>query len=307
MRFTTTYFVNLLFTIAFMALNIQTFKTRALTAVIFVVVMLAGLFINQWSFFLLFSIIHFGCWFEYQKLVGLIDKEYQQINTLHKYGVMIAGFGFMLWMLNDTYNVNDLPLHEVGWWILVVAAIALPIQEILFSKKPNAKLIAHSFFGLLYISLSWGLMMSLRSMSTGLLVPVVLIASIWINDTMAYIVGSFIGKTPLSKISPKKTWEGTIGGAILAVVVVGFLIAPLLIGNSAFNVTEQIATYHWFVIAAIGAIIGTIGDLLESKLKRLAGVKDSGSFMPGHGGFLDRFDSLILATPFVWLYLKLFL
>lgn len=307
MCFTTTYFVNLLFTIAFMALNIQTFKTRALTAVIFVVVMLAGLFINQWSFFLLFSIIHFGCWFEYQKLVGLIDNEYQQINTLHKYGVMIAGFGFMLWMLNDTYTINNLPLHEVGWWLVIVAAIALPIQEILFSKKPNAKLIAHSFFGLLYISLSWGLMMSLRSMSTGLLVPVVLIASIWINDTMAYIVGSFIGKTPLSKISPKKTWEGTIGGAILAIVVVGFLIAPLLIGNSAFDVKVQVAAYHWFVIAAIGAIVGTIGDLLESKLKRLAGVKDSGSFMPGHGGFLDRFDSLILATPFVWLYLELFL
>ena len=84
-----------------MALNIQTFKTRALTAVIFVVVMLAGLLINQWSFFLLFSIVHFGCWFEYQKLVGLIDKDYQQIHVFHKYGVMIAGFGFMLWMLNS--------------------------------------------------------------------------------------------------------------------------------------------------------------------------------------------------------------
>ncbi|MCU0322535.1 MAG: phosphatidate cytidylyltransferase, partial [Chitinophagaceae bacterium] len=66
-------------------------------------------------------------------------------------------------------------------------------------------------------------------------------------------------------------------------------------------------SYHWYIIAAIGAVIGTLGDLLESKLKRLAGVKDSGSFMPGHGGFLDRFDSLILATPFVWLYVQLFM
>lgn len=290
-----------------MALNIQTFKTRALTAVIFVVVMLAGLLINQWSFFLLFSIIHFGCWFEYQKLVGLIDKDYQQINVFHKYGVMIAGFGFMLWMLNDTYNIAGFRLHELGWWMLVIAAITLPIQEILFSKKPNVKMIAHSFFGLVYISLSWGLMMCLRSMETGLLIPITLIASIWINDTMAYIVGSFIGKTPLSKISPKKTWEGTIGGAILAIVVVGLMVVPFLVGNSALAVPTNIAGYHWYIIAAIGAIVGTMGDLLESKLKRLAGVKDSGSFMPGHGGFLDRFDSLILATPIVWLYLKLFL
>jgi phosphatidate cytidylyltransferase len=125
----------------------------------------------------------------------------------------------------------------------------------------------------------------------------VLIASIWINDTMAYIVGSFIGKTPFSSISPKKTWEGTAGGAILAVAAV------TLLGHYAFGLQD---TRSLLVISAIAAVIGTMGDLLESKLKRLAGVKDSGSMMPGHGGFLDRFDSLLLATPFVWLYIRLF-
>lgn len=293
-----------------MALNIQTFKTRALTAVIFVVVMLVGLLYNHWSFLLLFSIIHFGCWFEYQKLVGLIDKDYQTINAFHKYGVMLAGYGFVLFMLNDNYSIAQFRLHELGWWMIVIAAIALPIVEILFSKKPAIKLIAHSFFGLLYISLSWGLMMRLRTFETGLLIPIVLIASIWINDTMAYLVGSFIGKTPLSKISPKKTWEGTIGGAILAVVVVGVVMSNIemtVISSPKPGYHFFIASYHWYVIAAIGAVIGTLGDLLESKLKRLAGVKDSGSFMPGHGGFLDRFDSLILATPFVWLYVQFFM
>jgi phosphatidate cytidylyltransferase len=114
---------------------------------------------------------------------------------------------------------------------------------------------------------------------------------------MAYIVGSLIGKTPLTKISPKKTWEGTIGGAILAVVVVSGLFYSLIDKNFIYII---------IVIAAIAAIIGTLGDLLESKLKRMANVKDSGSFMPGHGGFLDRFDSLLLATPFVWLFLYFF-
>jgi phosphatidate cytidylyltransferase len=129
----------------------------------------------------------------------------------------------------------------------------------------------------------------------GWIIPMILIASIWINDTMAYIVGSFFGKTPFSSISPKKTWEGVAGGAILCVAVVS------LAGRYLFHI-EMI---HLAVISIIAAVIGTLGDLLESKLKRTAGVKDSGELMPGHGGFLDRFDSLILATPFVWLYVVL--
>jgi phosphatidate cytidylyltransferase len=130
------------------------------------------------------------------------------------------------------------------------------------------------------------------------LIPIAIIFSIWINDTMAYIVGSLIGKTPFSKISPKKTWEGTAGGAILCVLVIALL-------GAFIPVAKSIPVIHWAAIAAICAIFGTLGDLLESKLKRLANVKDSGSFMPGHGGFLDRFDSLLLASPAVWLYVKL--
>lgn len=128
------------------------------------------------------------------------------------------------------------------------------------------------------------------------MLPVLLIASIWINDTMAYIVGSFIGKTPFSPVSPKKTWEGTIGGALLAVLIV------TLTGYYAMHFSVKVL----LMISITAAVTGTIGDLLESKLKRLAGVKDSGSIMPGHGGFLDRFDSLLLATTAVWIVLYLF-
>jgi phosphatidate cytidylyltransferase len=113
---------------------------------------------------------------------------------------------------------------------------------------------------------------------------------------MAYIVGSFIGKTPFSKISPKKTWEGTIGGTVLAIGV-GILFASLM-GYNIFQVS---------IVTALITIFGTLGDLLESKLKRMADVKDSGSFMPGHGGFLDRFDSLLIAVPAVWVYVYFFI
>lgn len=297
-----------------MAFNWQTFKTRALTAVVFVAVMLAGLLWNHWSFFILFSIIHFGCWTEYQKLVSLIDPGYKEITPFHKYGVMLAGWCLMLWFSGDDLAIGGLRLHEMGWWLGLILVFLLPITELLFSGNIRLKNIAHSLFGLVYISLSWGLMMDLYStaidihlhdtvfvLETGI-IPVIIILSIWINDTMAYIVGSLIGKTPLSRISPKKTWEGTIGGILLAIVTIGFLF-PLLY----FGFFVNYLLVFILPLVAISAVAGTFGDLLESKLKRLAGVKDSGQIMPGHGGFLDRFDSLLLATPFVWLYVYFFL
>jgi phosphatidate cytidylyltransferase len=289
-----------------MAFNPQTFKTRTLTAAVFVVVMLAGLLWNQWSFFILFSIIHFGCWVEYQKLIGLIDKDYQQITAFHKYGVMLAGWCIMLYFTNDSYIIFGLRLHELGWWMGLLFVFILPITELLFTRHIQLKNIGYSALGLVYISLSLGLMIDLRSIGMpvegefsyedfGAYIPLIIIFSIWINDTMAYIVGSFIGKTPLSKVSPKKTWEGTLGGVVLALVV------------SFFYSLLKAEGVKIVIITAIAVIAGTIGDLLESKLKRMAIVKDSGSLMSGHGGFLDRFDSLLVAIPFVWLYIQLFI
>ena len=222
-----------------MAFNLQTFKTRALTAIVFAIVMVAGLLWNQWSFIILFTIIHFGCWYEFIKLLKKINP-------------------------------------EKFWYYLPL--------------------------GLLYISLPILLMLYIRFELFILkddflkIIPCMIIFSIWINDTMAYIVGSFIGRTPFSKISPKKTWEGTAGGALLCVAVIALISWCL-----NFNVK------HFTIIAAICAVFGTLGDLLESKLKRMAQVKDSGSLMPGHGGFLDRFDSLLIATPFVWVYVYFFI
>src|SRR3954451_4986964 len=110
-----------------MAFNLQTFKTRALTAAIFVVIMLAGLLWSHWSFFILFSIIHFGCWVEYQKLVGLIDPRYNEIKPIHRYGVMIAGWAFMLFMTGEGYNINNVPLYKVGRLLLLASGVVLPL------------------------------------------------------------------------------------------------------------------------------------------------------------------------------------
>lgn len=294
-----------------MAFNWKTFNTRALTALVFVAVMMAGLLLNHWSFFVLFSVIHFGCWWEYFKLT---EKNYQ--TTFHIYtklGFMLLGYGLMLWFCGDVFQLGSYSLRDNFSMPVSVAGFILTVTGIFKQGPLHLNAFGSALLGIFYISMSWGMMMQLYGVETNnpllmnergyaIYFPLVVIGTMWVNDTMAYIVGSLIGRTPLSKISPKKTWEGTIGGMILAALVIGWLASHF---DKAF-VFDQSFTW-WTLLAAVAAIIGTIGDLLESKLKRMAGVKDSGSLMPGHGGFLDRFDSLLLATPFVWGFVQLFL
>ena len=222
-----------------MALDLQTFNTRALSAIIFVVVMLGAIFYSINSFIILFLIVHTGCLIEYSKLT------------------------------KNTPTIHTKTAH------------------VLYSLFGLAYMTA-SFFAITHLaSAHWA---SVLGTTQYYVLPMLVIVSIWINDTMAYVVGSFIGKTPLSSWSPKKTWEGTLGGIILSAGLIS------LVANLLWK-----ANYEVFVIALVCAIGGTIGDLAESRLKRLANVKDSGSFMPGHGGFLDRFDSILFAAPMVWL------
>jgi phosphatidate cytidylyltransferase len=294
------------------ALNKEVFKTRALTAVVFAVVMLGGLLWNKWSFFLLVSVIHYGCWFEYLKITEITYKT--TIYIVIKYFFAIVGFtlfivlGFQHWgadFLGGFFGYK-ISFKIIAWLIMFSCLLIFIFQN---KQIPNnAKKMM--MLGFVYITIPLGLFLFLKDRFhavyyegsgniLGFVIPCSIIFSIWINDTMQYIVGSLIGKTPFSKISPKKTWEGTIGGAVLCVVVMGLL-------GYFLPVAQTLAVKHWVAIAAICAVFGTLGDLLESKIKRLAGVKDSGTFMPGHGGFLDRFDSLLVAAPFVWLYVQVF-
>jgi phosphatidate cytidylyltransferase len=238
-----------------MAFNIATFKTRALTAIIFVAVMLTGLLWNFWSFLILFTVIHFGCWYELVKLMKKI------------------------------YGEKYLPYCLLGLIYITIPILAL------FHSGIEINNLQLNLNGAHFTRPAW------IGISFNSLIPCSIIFAIWINDTMAYLVGSFIGKTPFSKISPKKTWEGTIGGALLCIVLITIIA----------HFSHLLSIKDAAIIAALCAIFGTIGDLFESKLKRMANVKDSGAIMPGHGGFLDRFDSLLFAAPIVWVYVKLFM
>jgi phosphatidate cytidylyltransferase len=286
-----------------MAMNWQTFRTRALTAVIFVAVMMTGLLWNEWSFFVLFSIVHFGAWTEYQKMVSLFNPDYLQTSFIHRLAMMIGGWCLMLFFSNETLRIGTVVLSEAGLWLGIGFMLLLPVLFFMEKRHVFFKNILYSLVGLIYISLPLALLIDLRTgwneerYQLSLTIPLLTIFSLWINDTMAYVVGSFIGKTPLSPISPKKTWEGTIGGVILTVIVMA-LIAYF---------TQRIGVVHAGIIAGLAGITGTFGDLFESKLKRMAGIKDSGNIMPGHGGFLDRFDSLLFAVVIVWFYARIVL
>ena len=280
-----------------MAFNWQTFKTRSLTAAIFVVVMLAGLLWNRWSFFVLFSIVHIGAWKEYRNLVSKFYPGYQEISGFHKAAAILAGWCMMFFFTNDELHIGNVHFQTAALFTGFILIILVPASD-LISKKFQIPNMAYTIAGLIYISLPMALLIDLRnrwneaSYQLSLTVPLLIVFSIWINDTMAYIVGSIIGKTPLSKISPKKTWEGTIGGIILTIVVISIIA----------HFTGRLSMANAAIMSGIAAVSGTFGDLAESKLKRMAGVKDSGHIMPGHGGFLDRFDSLLFATVFVWFY-----
>ena len=284
-----------------MALNFSVLKVRTISAVIFAAIMIGGILWNQWSFFALFTIIQLGCLFEYQKLMRIIFPEYALINKLHQWGVLVLGVFTTVALASLPYAFKGVPLTNYATYGIIGVAVIILLAD-LVSKKINFKSLLVSAVGIIYISMGLSLIFQLRALMSntfvgdiGYTIPLILIVTIWINDTAAYLVGSLIGRRPLSSISPNKTWEGTIAGVVISVLLVTKIMGQYI----------PLSEKSILLISIVASIAGTFGDLVESKLKRVAGVKDSGSMMPGHGGFLDRFDSILLATPFVWLLIQL--
>ena len=153
---------------------------------------------------------------------------------------------------------------------------------------------AYTMVPMLYAAIPLGLMPSLHESYN---VLVMVLVMIWMNDNGAYMGGSLLGKHKMwVRHSPGKTWEGTTIGVVVTLLT-AYFVGPL------FN--SGIAWYHWLALGFICSVIDTLGDLVESMLKRSVGMKDSGKIMPGHGGFLDRFDSLLIAVPVAYAYLAI--
>jgi phosphatidate cytidylyltransferase len=271
-----------------MAFDISVFKTRALSAIVFGIVLLSGLLGGKILYIAVFALVTFLASREYFMLQSTILKRPIIDTAQLMYGLASTLVFMGIAEMPDAYFfaiANNTMLIYFGGAMFMLLFIAASIL--------NKNLFLLLLIGLVYIPFSLGLLAQCYRINN--MLPLILLVLIWVNDTMQYIVGANFGRTKMAPIiSPKKTWEGTIGGSALCIIVA--ITWGLL--------SKQYSIGVWLSIGLVASVIGTLGDLTESKLKRTAGVKDSGNIMPGHGGALDRFDSLLLAAPFLWLVMK---
>ncbi|CAN5869500.1 phosphatidate cytidylyltransferase [soil metagenome] len=268
---------------------------RIITGTVFIIVLVGCIMWNAWSMAGLFLLITILGLREFYKL-----SEKAGVQPQKGYGIF---FGIVIYLIGFISKADG----PGGMMFIILPLLFLPFFIELFRKKENPFVnIGWTFLGVLYVAIPFSLLVNFATpgglfftgfskethyYSSPLLTIFVLI---WISDTMAYVCGRLFGKHKLwERISPKKTWEGFIGGFIFTVVA-GGMIANWILYNS-HNYSQEI---KWICVAAVISVTGMLGDLVESLFKRSINVKDSGTILPGHGGILDRFDALLLATPF---------
>ncbi|MBR1793490.1 MAG: phosphatidate cytidylyltransferase [Bacteroidales bacterium] len=242
------------------------------------------------------SFVAVGCSYEIYRMARK-----HRISPLKGPGYMITGLTTIILGLSMLFHNTpyEIPIYDVsfaflrlGLLLLLTVPLCLIIQLWRKSKRPLSD-VAYTFFPVLYAALPLGLMPFMNNQWN---VMMMILIMVWVNDSFAYMGGSLFGRHKMwQRHSPGKTWEGTACGIV-------FTIAVALIAGPLFH--TQLLWYDWMVLAIICGIIGTLGDLVESMMKRSFGVKDSGNIMPGHGGFLDRFDSLLTITPIAFIYLS---
>lgn len=276
----------------------NSFSTRLLTAIIFVTVMLLGIFYSMGSFYILFLVIAGACSYEFLSLYINREKPSRYVYALKKLiGILMALFPFLF-----AYTRMRIPQvftdENVSFFLLLPLGMLFLafFIEVLETQPGGMKNVAFMALGSFYIGIPFSLVFPLSNLGEGFSPFIVfgIIALTWANDTGAYLAGSRWGKRLLlEKISPKKTWEGFGGG----------LFSSLLISLALSSVFQELPPGTWLGLAIIVSFFGPAGDLTESYMKRQCDVKDAGSLLPGHGGFLDRFDSLIFILPAASAYL----
>lgn len=277
-----------------MALNAKTFFTRLGSAAIFSAIMMLAFLTNEWAFMALFFVINILSLREYASIVEkILQIQFSKNEKMNFYMIGVSVFILTCCLLLiPCPNIIATFLNKFFFYFLGLLLGSL-ILFFFFKRSKNS---LYLLTGIGYISLSLGLLVQLRFQS--LLLPLILLLFIWMNDTLAYLTGSLFGKTKfIPSISPNKTIEGTLGGFL-------FTLAFAFIWG---YFTNWFPVWQWICLGLIAAVIGTLGDLAESKLKRMAGIKDSGALMPGHGGALDRFDSLLLAAPVAFIFAVIFM
>lgn len=264
------------------------FAQRTISGVVFVALLVGSILWNGWSFGALFAVVTAMAVHEFHKLTNgqhevnvctacaiigglllFVTSHAVASGLLPASAFLAYGTFLMAVLIAELYRKQANPIHNWAYFLLGQTMVALPfslLNFILFT--PDYR-------------------------------PLILLAvfvTIWVNDTGAYLTGMTFGRHRLfERISPKKSWEGFIGGVVFAGLA-GYVFSRFI---------PDLNVWQWLVFAELIVAAGTLGDLTESLLKRTLGVKDSGNTIPGHGGLLDRFDSMLLAAPVILVYLTI--
>ncbi len=270
------------------------FWKRTITGLSMVFLILAALYLDRFFFAAIFLVVVILGLLEFYTITVTEECKPQKLTgTILGIIIYLTVTGLFLF-LEQHILIIGISL------VLMLPILLIPVIVELFRKKDKALInAAVTIFGLIYIALPISLLNMMNDPIGGTVFhhfPAYLTAYFlitWIYDTGAYLVGKSFGRHKFfERISPKKTWEGTIGGVVIAIAA----------ATGFFFITEGIQLIHLLILTLLVILFGTFGDLSESLFKRSLNLKDSGNILPGHGGILDRFDTIFISAPFVFLY-----
>ena len=276
--------------------KMKNFLIRTASGAVMLIVVLGAMLLSKWSFMALMSVIAIGGMWEFYRFSQKAGYEPMKVLGIFT-GVVMLCAGLALSMFFDSANSgNALILLVASIAALVLIVPLMFICELYRKSATPIANIATSLLGALYVALPMALLivtpMLLGGGEWNPWIMILYIFIIWANDVFAYLFGITLGRHRLfERISPKKSWEGFFGG-LLGAMAMGWVAATILGASVPM----------WIGLALVAAISGVFGDLVESLMKRSVDIKDSGNIIPGHGGWLDRFDALILSAPFVFIY-----
>ena len=262
---------------------------RTITGIFFCALIVASILIHPLVTGVLFFIITILALTEYFKFV---KKGSTQKKSVYAMAFLVfLNVTFFYLKMDDTLLLS-IPITAILFFLFP------PVFELFRKRRKPLNSISVSYFPIIWIVFPLSLIYfwNIQPEASPLIIALFII--IWLYDTLAYCAGSLVGKHPLfERISPKKSWEGFLFSLVItSLLSIGFYYIPY------FNIDIFTTYYHWIGLAVLVIIFGTFGDLIESMFKRASKIKDSGKLLPGHGGILDRFDSLLLAVPVAYFY-----